>query len=135
MSEERKKILEMLAAGKITSEEAERLLDKLGATPGEPQSNGSAADSGTTRPPRWLRVVVDSNDGDKVNIRVPLALVRTGIKLSTLLPSQATEKMRAQGIDLSHLGELDGDELLRAIQDLTVDVGASTGETVRIFCE
>ena len=29
MSEERKKVLEMLAAGKITAEEAEKLLDKL----------------------------------------------------------------------------------------------------------
>jgi hypothetical protein len=48
MSEERKKVLEMLAAGKITADEAEKLLDKLSnnasnETPGTETSPASAA--------------------------------------------------------------------------------------------
>ena len=135
MSEERKRVLEMLAEGKITSDEAERLLEKLGPQldPRRPLLEGSESRRNGT--PNYLRVVVDSHDGDKVNIRVPLALVRTGIKLSTMLPSTASEKMREKGIDLSPLSELQGDELLKALEELTVDVDSSDGDTVRIFCE
>ncbi len=78
---------------------------------------------------------MDSSDGDKVNIRVPLALVRTGIKLTSMLPEHASEKIKDHGIDLSQLSDLQGDELLKALEELTVDVDSSDGDTVRIFCE
>jgi hypothetical protein len=84
---------------------------------------------------KYLRVVVDSSDGDKVNIRVPLALVKTGIKLSTMMPAEANEKLAEQGIDLSHLSGLKGEELIEALRDLKVDVDSNDGDTVRIFCE
>ena len=118
MSEERKKVLVMLAEGKITSDEAERLLEKL-ETQADEQRPVVLETSGSPKSgvPKYLRVVVDSADGDKVNIRVPLALVRTGIKLSTMLPSKASEKMKEQGIDLSALSELQGDELLKALAE------------------
>lgn len=136
MSEERKKVLEMLAEGKITSDEAERLLEKLGPQGDEPRPvRVETPDSRRSGVPKYLRVLVDSTDGDKVNIRVPLALVRTGIKLSTMLPSEASAKLKDKGIDLGQLSELQGDELLKALEDLTVDVDSSDGDTVRIFCE
>ena len=69
------------------------------------------------------------------NIRVPLALVRTGIKLSTMMPNQANEALSDQGIDLSKLSELEGEELIQAIKELTVDVNSGDGDTVRVFCE
>jgi len=137
MSEDRKKILEMLAEGKITPEDAERLLQKLAAF-GEIGSAGSPDSSdgpGAKGPLKYLRVVVDSSDGDKVNIRLPLALVRTGIKLSTMLPAQASGKLEEQGIDLSHLSGLKGEELIEALWDLKIDVDSNDGDTVRIFCE
>ncbi len=136
MSEERKKVLEMLAEGKITSDEAERLLEKLEPRVDEQRAvrveTSESRKSGTLK---YLCVLVDTTDGDKVNIRLPLALVRTGIKLSTMLPSKASEKMKEQGIDLSALSELRGDELLKALEELTVNVDSSDGDTVRIFCE
>ena len=118
MSQERMQVLEMLAQGKITVDEAERLLERLepagaGARSadadapteaGEPGPGGSVAPQ--PRPaglPKYLRVVVDSADGDKVNVRVPMALVRTGIKLSTLMPRHASEELSERGIDLSQL--------------------------------
>ena len=136
MSDESKKILEMLAAGKITSDEAEQLLEKLERQVDEhrPVQVETAKSRGSSVP-KFLRVVVDSSDGDKVNIRVPLALVRTGIKLSTMLPSEASEKIKQQGVDLSQLSELQGDELLKALEELSVDVDSADGDTVRIFCE
>lgn len=129
MTTERRQVLDMLAQGKISAEEADRLLDKLGAAkPAEGPAAGGAA-------PKFLRVTVDSHDGDKVNVRVPLALVRTGIKLSAMMPKEAGEKLQASGVDLSHLSGLKGDELVEALRELQVDVDSKEGDRVKVFCE
>lgn len=164
MSEERKKVLELLAAGKITAEEADRLLERLQgrgqggqghgmgwgrrhrlrgggesgpavtettlAAPG----GGSETESGARPLPRYLRVLVDSAEGETVNIRVPLKLVRTGIKLSAMLPKDARAKIEARGIDLESFSGKDAQELIEAIEELTIDVEDGK-DTVRIFCE
>ena len=134
MSEERKKVLGMLAGGQVELVDAERLLSKLaGSAEGEPRVKpGDAA--GFTRL-KYLRVVVDSRDGNKVNIRVPLGLLRTGIKLSTMVPRVAGERLKASGIDLSHLSSLSGDELIEELRDLKIDVDSPDGDKVRVFCE
>jgi len=133
MNEERKKILEMLADGKIKAEDAERLLDKLeagsGSAPSEPH------EPGRPRKIKWLLVRVDSNDGDKVNVRVPISLIRTGIKLGAILPKGASERIRAAGIDLSDLNSMADEELVEALADLHVDVNSEDGDVVRICCE
>lgn len=136
MSTERRQVLEMLAEGKISAEEAEKLLEKLQASREEgPRGSGIEAKDTPGAAPKFLRVIVNSTEGDEVNIRVPLALVRTGIRLSTMLPSHANEKLAEKGIDLSQLSGLEGDELVEVLKDLTVDVDSAKGDKVRIFCE
>ena len=140
MDESRKKILEMLSEGKITVDEATALLEKVAAVPEAPAPpvtvvEGGSASTETGANPRFLRVVVDSSDGDKVNVRIPLALVRTGIKLTAVLPNNVNETLGEKGVDLSKLGQLDGDELVEALRELQVDVDSSDGDTVRVFCE
>jgi len=127
MSEERKKVLAMLAEGKITTEEANLLLEKLG--------DGGGGGEKSTGVPKYLRVEVHSKDDDHVSIRVPLRLIRTGVKLTTMLPSETNAKLAAKGIDLSELGNLEGEELADALRELTVDVDSADGDTVRVFCE
>eukprot|EP01035_Chromulina_nebulosa_P043685 gene43685-59168_t len=81
----------MLSEGKITTDEAERL---LAALDGAARPFGAAADGAfpTKRPAlKYLRVAVDTDEpGDggptKVNIRVPLDLLRAGVRLDE--PSQ-----------------------------------------------
>lgn len=142
MSEERIQVLKMLAEGKVTAEEAERLLERLEQVRPAADSGDLAAEGWTGSGqmvkaglPKYLRVLVDSADGDKVNVRVPMALVRTGIKLTALLPSNATQQLGEKGIDLSHFAELQGDELVEALRELNVDVETAQGDTVRVFCE
>ncbi len=143
MSAERRKVLEMLAAGKITPEEAEQLLNRL-ASPAAPDNapEGEAAGAadhgeGEGRPQalRFLRVVVDSPERDSVNIRLPLGLIRTGLKLSALMPRGVSHRLSERGIDLSHLGKLDDETLIAELAALQIDVAAENGEKVRIFCE
>jgi hypothetical protein len=134
MSNDRRKILEMLAEGQISAEDADRLLSKIG-TDRTARSPHGAGPAGPQKPVKYLRVLVDSDDGDKVNIRVPIALVRTGIMLTTMIPAAASDKLEKQGVDLSGLSTLNGEELDEALRELNVDVDSKNGDTVRVFCE
>ncbi len=134
MSDSRMKILEMLSEGKITADEASSLLEKVSAS--ENVTTESVEVSEPTRTsPRYLRVVVDSADGDKVNVKVPMSLIKTGIKLSALMPADAADAMKDQGIDLSMLRDLPTDELIEALRELEVNVDSADGDTVRVFTE
>ncbi|MGA3327965.1 MAG: hypothetical protein ABSF45_26205 [Terriglobia bacterium] len=159
MSQETKKVLELLAAGQITADDAEKLLEKLGASgatsaPSAATEEAKGAEgkanhqrvwgwripareeSSTAEPKlRFLRVVVDSPDRDQVNVRVPLAFLRAGMKLLGVIPPQVSEKLAEKGIDLAALRDLKGGELVDELKDLHVDVDSKNGEKVRIFCE
>ena len=142
MTDNRRQILDLLAAGKINVEEAERLLSLVDQpSPGEP---GSAEPSGTRRPtPKYLRVVVgdgSSEETDRVNVRVPMVLIRAGVKLASLIPSHVTtrinEKLQRKGVKMD-LGSLKGEDLeqfVDAIADLEVDIQDGK-DKVRIFVE
>ncbi len=135
MSSERAKILQMVAKGTITPEEGEKLLSRLDPAKtttalAEPELDTGDRKSG---PFKYLRVVVDGSD--KVNIRVPIGLIRTGIKLTTLMPLSASEHLSEHGIDLSQFNDLDGEELMEALGELKVDVDSGNGDVVRVFCE
>ncbi|NQT54435.1 hypothetical protein HQ576_20430 [bacterium] len=143
MSEERRRILDMLAEGKLTADEAEKLLAALGATGPALAEPVDAAPTPRRRTPRYLRVVVGQGadgEGERVNIRVPLDLIRAGIKLQALIPSHAREKvngiLRDRGIDLdlASLVQKTGEELIAHLADLSVEVNEDN-ERVRIFCE
>src|SRR5258708_12850858 len=87
MNENRRQVLEMLAAGKITADEAERLIGALE----KDQAATSIVDGGKPKP-RYMRVLVEDGTGGesptKVNIRVPMQLLRAGVRLPRLLPIQ-----------------------------------------------
>jgi hypothetical protein len=145
MNENRRRILEMLAAGQINADQAERLMAAL--EKGSPA--GSPGESGDSRPaawPKYLRVVVEAEEGHhgngpaKVNVRVPMQLLRAGVKLASLIPPQArvkvNEALHEQGIDLdiSQIKPENLEELIYQLKDLTVDIDDKNNK-VRIFCE
>lgn len=134
MSAERLKVLEMLAEGKITTGDAEQLLDKLQGTSEKTSAPASSESAGAQRP-RFLRIQIDRPGREAMNVRVPLSLMRTGMGLVAVLPPQVSEKLASRGIDLAGLRNLKGEDLVEALQDLQVDVGGSEGKKVRIFCE
>ena len=142
MDENRRQILDMLAAGKITAAEAEQLIAAL----------GSAPDSGSTPPessgPKYLRLLVEADKngrGDnltKANIRVPIQLLRSGVRLTSVLPPAAREHvnqaLREKGIafDLAQLKPENLEELLNQLKDVSIDVDQANKKVkVRMFCE
>jgi len=134
MSEERRKVLEMLAEKKITAEEAEKLLDKLSAQPaaeaGTTQDAGSSSSS-----PQYLRIVVDKPGHEQMNVRIPLTFARSGSHLLAVLPTRVREKLSEQGIDLSETGPLDPKRWATLIENMPIDIQKGNGKKVRIFCE
>jgi hypothetical protein len=153
MNDHRRQILEMLSAGKITAEEAERLIAAVEREPAASVAAENAASPSSKF--KYLRVLVDSDSGGnpyhgpvKANVRVPLKLLRAGVRLAGLIPPQAREHvnhaMRERGIpfDLSQIKPDNLQELVDHFNDLTIDVavdnkGAFGSEkvTVRLFCE
>ena len=131
-----KKILEMLSESKITVEEATALLSKLQNTDDKIDESGFEKDQDSRgKTPKYLRVLVDSTEGDKVNVRVPLSLIKTGIKLSALIPCDAAARIGSSGFDLSQISKLSGDELIEALRELQVDIDSANGDKVRVFTE
>lgn len=143
MSEETKRILDMLSEGRLSVEEAERLLDALGAA----AESGAPADreekTGRGPKPRFLRIIVD-REGRKVDVRLPLRLVRAGMRFTALIPEKARRDIEKhfskQGVDLDlkKLSPEDLDDLIDHLGGLTVEVdedGEDGKSTVRVFCE
>jgi hypothetical protein len=137
MNEERKKVLEMLAGGKISADEAERLLDALETKTTETSPQTALAKT-LDNLPQYLFVKVDSDDGDKVNIRVPLKLVKAGIKLKALLPREAQDKINAKldekGINLDDFEAENFKDILDALAEFEINVDEKKGDRVRIYC-
>ena len=135
MSYERRQVLEMLSSGRISPEDAERLLDKLGESGERSQQPEEKSSAKPNKKLKYLRVVVSGGDSERVNIRVPISLARTGLGLATMVPREVGQMLHTQGIDLSHLKGLNPNELLEVLKDLHVDVDSEDGNNVRIFCE
>jgi hypothetical protein len=137
MTEERKKILEMLANGKITTEEAEKLLKAV-----ESKRHGTPDTEALpkTKIPNYLFVKVDSTNGDKVNIRIPLKIIRAGIKLKSLIPQEAREKIdeklgeKGVNFKLEDISDENIHEFMEALTEFEVNVEDRKGENVRIYC-
>jgi hypothetical protein len=135
MSEEKTKILEMLASGKINVAEATQLLKSF-EEPNEVKTNKADV--------KFFRVKVLSKNGEgkdeTVNVRIPLQLLRSGIKLASLIPIGLQDKvnlaLKEEGLqfDLSKIKTEDLESLVSSLAEMTVDVDQG-GEKVQIFCE
>ena len=144
MSEDRSRILTMLAEGKITAEEAERLLDALDSRTSSAASTGPAI-KGDPGPliealPKYLYVKVNAANGDNVDVKIPIALVRSGLKLTSLIPPQAMDQINdsmsehGMSVDFSNLKPEDIDELVEALREMEINVDSTNGDKVRVYC-
>jgi SHOCT-like protein len=160
MSDETRRILDLLAQGKLTVDEAAELLKALGAARTRPDSPASEARTGARA--RYIRIAVRKRRGrgdaegqvyawpgcmgasgggpKEVNIRVPLSLVRSGMRLGAIVPGGAdflAQVLRDRGFAIDNLSKIDADQLeaiLKEMGEITVDVDQGRAE-VRISAE
>ena len=147
MSEERKRILQMLADGKIDVDQAERLLSAIGESDVDavPDSSSDSGPKRTGKAIKYLYVVVNEtpggdHPGEQVKIKVPLKLLRAGVKLGSVLPDGTkdilSDKLRQKGLDID-LGKMDDKafaDIVDALSELDVRINEKD-EQVRIYCE
>ena len=135
MSEERQRILHLLSIGKLTVDEAEKLLTAFENTskPAAPVSDVRG---------KYLYVQVEPKEGkstERVSVKVPLALVKAGLNISKLIPIEAQEKVQASmhesgmSFDFSSINTQNMDEILEALEQMSVDVD-SDESSVKVFC-
>ena len=141
MNDETRRILDLLAQGKITVDEADRLLRAIAADSGPAAGPGERGDKPR---PRYLRIAVrksadDRGAGKDVTIRVPLGIVRSGMRLGAIIPAfageQATARMREQGLDVD-FSKLDSAAIDSMLNEFEMDIESESGrKTVHISCE
>jgi hypothetical protein len=130
-------VLELLTQGKVSVDEAEQLLTALKDAPPDPAAPRT--------PPRWMRITIDkaAQDGRPartVNIRVPLALARSGVRLGAMFPfvfgPKLKEEFRKQGVefDLTKLDLSDIEAAAKDLGDTTIDVDDGKAQ-IRVRCE
>ena len=151
-TDDTRRILDMLSQGTITVDQADRLIKALGADrPAEAASADSAA--GDRPPPRWFRINIhkpakdDAHRPKDVNIRVPIAVVKGGMRLGAIIATFAGEKaaqrMKARGLDLDlstingDLSRMNGAEFaafLKSLDDMNIEIDDGKSQ-VRITAE
>ncbi len=93
MEEDRMQVLRMLEEGKVTSDDAAKLLDALephGAADGAPQAGSGGK--------RLLIKVTDARTGKKkVNLKIPIALAKIATKF---IPPKSKKKLAEEGVDV-----------------------------------
>jgi hypothetical protein len=132
----RMEILNMLAEGKITAVEATDILDKMDNDDAVVEVDEAKEQIVVKRKKdyakKMFRVIVDSSDGDKVRVNIPIALAKGALN--------ATKKsnMKIGGVDMDDYG-IDIDEIIKLIdEDLEgeiVSVDSADGDVVRIVID
>ncbi|MDD3126703.1 MAG: hypothetical protein WC479_03885 [Candidatus Izemoplasmatales bacterium] len=122
LKDERMKILELLAKGTITAEDAEKLLSAMGDND---KVEGSVV-LGKKMPFRMLKIYVDSADGDVVKIEIPIEFAKL---------------LKSGKFNIDQLGnmDIDIDDLISIINSGAVgelvNVKSADGDVVRIVVE
>ena len=137
MSEDRRRILELLSASRINVDEAERLLEACG---GDDEGNARTA-AGAAPTPRYIKMVgADEAAQETFRVTVPLSLIRAGIKLQALIPEEAREHtingLQAKGIGINpfEIPSDQIDEFIQALGELEIDV-SDDGSRFRLYLE
>ena len=131
MSSERKKILEMLEEGKITSKEAADLLEAVDDT-SENYKYNEVSTLSKSYSKKYLKIrVVEGSDQSKVKLNIPIKLVKLGLSFASKLNSSI------EGVQISNK-EIDIilDAIENEIEGEIISIDADDGKTqVKIYIE
>ena len=135
--EEKMRILNMVSEGKITPEEAEKLLTALDT---ETQNHIPAETVNLDE--KFLYIKVEPKNGkssDRVSVKVPFGLVKAGLNIAGLIPQDAQDKinstMNEKGLNFN-LKDINKDniqEILTSLEQFTVDVDTEEA-AIQVFC-
>ena len=76
---------------------------------------------------------------ENVNVKIPLGVLRAGLKLTSLIPKPATEQInkamadKGMTFDIGNLKPEDLNELVDSLAEMEIEVDANNGDTVRVY--
>lgn len=125
MNEEISRILKMVEEGKITSDKAQELIEALNERKTEIQT---VQDNDIMN--MMLKIKVNSHEGDVVNVKLPIKLIKTLLKTVGKLPIESNVK-GLENLDLNLISEAIDNGLCGKI----VDVNSANGDVVEVVIE
>jgi hypothetical protein len=125
MTDAFERVLQLVAEGRLTAEEAAPLLDALEAAqappPSAPAAPGNTGSAGDDTPASAVRIEVSDGGRKVINLRVPLALGRTAISGVPGLSDETSERIR--------------EAISAGIKGPVLDVEDEKGDGVRVVIE
>ncbi|WP_214410222.1 SHOCT-like domain-containing protein [Sphaerisporangium fuscum] len=140
MNEQRKGILDLLSEGKITTDEAGRLIDALERAQPPTAASPAVRPKGKAKYLRVMMEFLENGESERLNVRVPLQLLRAGVQLAALVPPQALDRANAElsrsGVpfDLTQLKPEHLGALVEHLDETIVELELHDGH-LRVFCE
>ncbi|AEX86420.1 hypothetical protein Marpi_2045 [Marinitoga piezophila KA3] len=125
MKEELLKILNMVKDGSIVVEEAAELIEAFYDNP-QPKSTNQ-------NPRKKLVIKVNSSDGDKVNVKIPMGLIKIA-KVMIPLALAKEGKMKDEEINqiMQFINNIDFDQFEG---EELINVDSADGDVVKIYIE
>lgn len=142
MNEEKLKVLSMIAEGKISAEEGAKLLDALDKNASKVHGAQNESNKGGKAAINYLFVDINPKteaNKEKVHVKVPLALVRAGVNIASMLPKDVQDSVnsamdeKGMKFDLSNLKPENIEELIQALEEMEVNID-SEEHSVRVYC-
>jgi len=124
LKEERMKILDLLAKGVISSDEAENLLGSM-ERPSEEKYSEQVIVNNKKAPFRMLKIIIDSQDGDKVRVQIPIEFAKL------LKTGKFNINLQDSDIDIDALLEM----ISAGVMGEIVNIESADGDHVKIVVE
>ena len=129
MSDEISRVLTMVEEGKLSKEKAAELIDVL-------QGKGNQVDlnkrTSTSYLNKMLKIRVTSENGDNVNVNLPIKLIKAVLKVGTNIAKMIPESEK-------YVKDIDVELLIEAIENeldgQIVDVTSAKGDKVLVIIE
>lgn len=129
MSDEISRVLTMVEEGKLNKEKAAELIDVL-------QGKGNQVDlnkrTSTSYLNKMLKIRITSEDGDNVNVNLPIKLIKAVLKVGTNIAKMIPESEK-------YVKDIDVELLIEAIENeldgQIVDVTSAKGDKVLVIIE
>lgn len=125
LKDERIKILDLLAKGVISADEAEKLLSSIDRPQSQKFDEQVVVPNAKKAPFRMLKIFVDSSDGDVVRIQIPIEFAKL------LKTGKFNMNLKDSDIDIDALLEM----ISAGVMGEIVNVQSADGDNVRIVVE
>lgn len=133
MNEEILRVLKMVEEGKIDADKAKELIDVLNGSNTKSDNYAQIVlNANKNYEDKFLRIKILSAEGDKVNVQLPIKIIREILKVTGKLP------IKTEGLD-----GLDIDQLINTIitcldnevMGEIVDITSNKGDIVKVVIE